>query len=42
MLTLSPRDKEMLDGRRGPAAQFAMQILVRMADVYEARELMDI
>ena len=42
MLTLSDRDREMLDGRRGPAAQFAMQILVRMADVYQARELMDI
>ncbi len=32
----------MLDGAHGPAAQFAMSILVRMADVYGAGELMDI
>jgi cis-L-3-hydroxyproline dehydratase len=41
-LTLSDRDREMLDGRHGPAAQLAMSILVRMAGVYGARELMDI
>jgi len=32
----------MLDGRRGPAAELAMSIVARMADVYGARELMDI
>src|SRR5260221_4059443 len=32
----------MLDGAHGRAAQFAMSILVRMADVYGAGELMDI
>src|SRR5260221_5922592 len=32
----------MLDGARGPAAQLAMSIVVRMADVYGASELMDI
>jgi cis-L-3-hydroxyproline dehydratase len=32
----------MLDGGHGPAAQLAMSILVRMADVYGAGELMDI
>src|SRR3954464_13520343 len=42
MLTLSARDHEMLDGAHGPAPQFAMSILVRMADVYGATELMDI
>src|SRR5260221_13851293 len=42
MLTLSFRDQAMLDGAHGPAAQFAMSILVRMADVYGAGELMDI
>jgi cis-L-3-hydroxyproline dehydratase len=42
MLTLSARDREMADGVHGPAAQLAMSILVRMADVYGARELMDI
>src|ERR671935_1572236 len=42
MLTLSDLDLQMLDGHRGPAAQLAMQILVRMAEVYQARELMDI
>jgi hypothetical protein len=41
-LALSDHDREMLDGCCGPAAQLAMQILVRMADVYGARELMDI
>jgi cis-L-3-hydroxyproline dehydratase len=42
MLRLSDRDRAMLDGAHGPAAQFAMSILVRMADVYDAQELMDI
>src|SRR5262245_8155654 len=32
----------MLDGDHGPAPQLAMSILVRMADVYGASELMDI
>lgn len=39
---LTPADREMLSGERGPAAQFAMSILVRMAPVYGARSLMDI
>src|SRR5437867_1533348 len=42
MLTLSDRDKAMIDGDAGPAPQLAMSILVRMADVYGASELMDI
>lgn len=42
MLTLTARDTAMLSGDHGPAAQLAMSILVRMADVYGARELMDI
>ena len=42
MLHLSARDRDMLDGLHGPAPQLAMSILVRMADVYGARELMDI
>src|SRR5215470_88616 len=42
MLTLSERDRAMLAGDHGPAARLAMSILVRMADVYGARELMDI
>ncbi|HKB10993.1 MAG TPA: aconitase X catalytic domain-containing protein [Vicinamibacterales bacterium] len=41
-LTLSERDRAMLAGDHGPAARLAMSILVRMADVYGARELMDI
>jgi hypothetical protein len=32
----------MLDGVHGPATQLAMSILVRMADVYGASELMDV
>lgn len=39
---LSVQDRECLDGSRGGAAQMAMSILVRMADVYGASELMDI
>src|SRR2546425_12479368 len=42
MLQLSDRDRAMLNGDHGPAAQLAMSILVRMADVYGAGELMDI
>jgi predicted aconitase len=42
MLRLSDRDRAMQNGDHGPAAQLAMSILVRMADVYEAGELMDI
>src|SRR5881296_989481 len=42
MLTLSERDRAMLNGEHGAAAQFAMSILVRMAPVYGAGELMDI
>ncbi|HJZ70831.1 MAG TPA: aconitase X catalytic domain-containing protein [Vicinamibacterales bacterium] len=41
-LHLSDRDQAMLDGAHGAAAQLAMSILVRMAEVYGARELMDI
>src|SRR5689334_6416496 len=42
MLELSAADRAMLDGQRGPAAQLAMSILVRMADVYGAGALLDI
>jgi predicted aconitase len=42
MLRLTPRDRAMLDGRGGSAAELAMSIVVRMADVYGADELMDI
>ncbi len=39
---LSKRDREMLEGRHGKAAKLAMSVLVRMADVYGAEEMMDI
>jgi predicted aconitase len=39
---LSDRDQAMLDGAHGPAAQMAMAIVARMADVFGASELMDI
>jgi cis-L-3-hydroxyproline dehydratase len=39
---LTDGDRAMLDGERGPAAQLAMSILVRMAGVYGAAALMDI
>jgi cis-L-3-hydroxyproline dehydratase len=42
VLNLTDRDRAMLDGDHGPAAQLAMSILVRMANVYDAAELMDI
>jgi len=42
VLNLTDRDRAMLNGDRGPAAQLAMSIVVRMADVYGAGELMDI
>ncbi len=41
-LTLSASDRAMLRGDAGPAAQMAMSIVVRMAEVFDARELMDI
>jgi cis-L-3-hydroxyproline dehydratase len=41
-MDLSIRDRSMLDGAHGPAAALAMSILVRMAEVYGASELMDI
>ena len=39
---LSDRDRQMLNGRHGGAAQLAMSILIRMAEVYGATELMDV
>jgi hypothetical protein len=42
VLSLTDRDRAMLDGGHGPAAQLAMSILVRMADVYGASALMDV
>lgn len=41
-VSLSDSDRQMLDGRRGEGAKMAMSILVRMAEVYEAEELMDV
>ena len=41
-VNLTESDRAMASGARGPAAQMAMSIVVRMADVYGARELMDI
>ena len=37
-----PYDRALLAGEHGPAAQLAMSILVRMAEVWGAAELMDI
>ncbi|MGH2605437.1 MAG: aconitase X [Anaerolineales bacterium] len=41
-LTLTDYDQGFLDGSRGPAAMMAMRILVRMAEVQGATEMMDI
>lgn len=39
---LSKRDKQFLAGQHGEAAQMAMRIIVRMAQVHEAAELMNV
>ena len=41
-LQLSAKDQEMLKGQHGPATRMAMSILVRMAEVSGAKELLDI
>lgn len=41
-LTLTNYDRQLLDGSRGPAAQLAMRILVRMGEVLGAAAMMDI
>jgi len=41
-IRLSDRDSEMLDGKHGGGARLAMSIIVRMAEVYGASELMDV
>jgi len=41
-LNLSLYDRSLLDGEHGPAAQLAMRIVTRMAQVYGAEELLDI
>ena len=41
-MKLTKRDQDMLDGHKGPAAKMAMSILVRMAKIWDAQELMDI
>ncbi|HEX7587568.1 MAG TPA: aconitase X, partial [Anaerolineae bacterium] len=41
-VSLTDADRAMASGARGPAPKMAMSIVVRMADVYGARELMDI
>jgi predicted aconitase len=42
MLKLTSADRQMLEGGQGPATQMAMSIVVQMAEVYGAAELMDI
>jgi predicted aconitase len=41
-LNLTDTDWDMLEGRHGPGVQMAMSIVVQMAEVYGAAELMDI
>jgi hypothetical protein len=41
-IRLSEDDRQMLDGRRGEGTRLAMSIIVRMAGVYGADELMDV
>lgn len=42
MISLSPYDQSLLAGEQGAAAQMALRILVTMAHVYGATELLDI
>ena len=42
MIQLSERDRALLEGDLGPAARMATSILVRMAEVVGAREMLDI
>ena len=39
---LSEKDQQMLKGQHGKAAKLAMSILVRMAEVYGAAEMMHV
>ena len=39
---LRQEDKQMLNGQKGPGARMAMRIMVRMAEVVDAPELMDV
>ena len=39
---LSTRDEQLLNGQYGKAAQMAMRILIRMAEVQDAVEMMDV
>ncbi|MGD8604837.1 MAG: aconitase X catalytic domain-containing protein [Anaerolineales bacterium] len=39
---MTNHDQELLDGSAGPAAQLAMSIIVRMAEIYSAEHLLDI
>ena len=41
-LTLSARDRAILAGEQGRAAQVAMQLVLRMAELQGARELLDV
>ncbi len=42
MLHLTDYDRSLLTGARGPGSQMAMRIIVRMAEVFDAGELLDI
>lgn len=41
-VTLSKKDRQMLNGEHGEATKLAMSILVKMAEVYGAAEMMDV
>jgi len=41
-VVLSEKDKQMLNGKHGEASRLAMSILVKMAEVYGATEMMDV
>jgi predicted aconitase len=42
MLQLTDYDRSLLAGKRGPGSRMAMRIIMRMAEVFDAGELLDI
>lgn len=42
MMRLTEKDRALIEGELGPASRMAMSILVRMAEVYGASEMLDI
>ena len=42
ILQLKPFDENLLSGNAGPAARFAMELIVKIARIFQAQRLIDI